>query len=527
MPYLDSLAHIRQFLERSACRPWWVEADVRLDLYTPARPEPGTDVDPDADIGTDAHYAHAASPASWNGAVMQMTYSNRTVGELRLRFAPGFTLTAARADVLSELVAQCARMAQRLASQHWTVEYRMGAPALLGSSRPMLALDREIEACSTHMRPVMLLCAPGSEALQTAIAIHRGSAAAGRAFVSVDWSTTLEAPGRWIERARGGTLYLSSLDPGAGLEYRHVWQQLDQALTSQAQVSYDHRTSAAIGNGVPACRLVVAHHPAGGAARTMPPQPVPLSHWRQSDWTCVSVPRLAERREDIPTLTRAVLDYHGHTGVRLTGALEQWCAAYSWPGDAGQLERIVGRMAVLTPDAQIEAADLLRHGPSLLGDAFQAPGGAASPSPEGGLPRHPHAPHDRHRTAPAAPLEHWIRCVTEGDIEALAALPAGLHRALDYLSAHSHEPLSMEQLADSAHVSASHLRFLFRDSLGLSFKLFLQRVRIARARDILLAQPRRRIGEVAASVGFNDASHFQKCFREIIGQSPRELRRSV
>jgi transcriptional regulator GlxA family with amidase domain len=85
----------------------------------------------------------------------------------------------------------------------------------------------------------------------------------------------------------------------------------------------------------------------------------------------------------------------------------------------------------------------------------------------------------------------------------------------------------MDQLAGRAHVSASHLRFLFRDSLGMSFKLFLQRVRIAHARRLILAQPRHRISDVALNVGFNDASHFQKCFREIIGQSPRDLRQST
>ena len=35
----------------------------------------------------------------------------------------------------------------------------------------------------------------------------------------------------------------------------------------------------------------------------------------------------------------------------------------------------------------------------------------------------------------------------------------------------------------------------------------------------------RRITDVALSVGFNDFSHFQKCFRQIVGQTPGDLRR--
>ncbi|MGS5087299.1 hypothetical protein ACVC7V_12445 [Hydrogenophaga sp. A37] len=32
--------------------------------------------------------------------------------------------------------------------------------------------------------------------------------------------------------------------------------------------------------------------------------------------------------------------------------------------------------------------------------------------------------------------------------------------------------------------------------------------------------------EVTLSVGFSDFSHFQKCFRQIVGQTPGDLRRA-
>lgn len=127
--------------------------------------------------------------------------------------------------------------------------------------------------------------------------------------------------------------------------------------------------------------------------------------------------------------------------------------------------------------------------------------------------------------APRSP-EYWVRCLQEHDVQALNHLPVGLRRALLFIRERYSEAISAEQLAEQACVSVSHLRFLFRDHLGISFKLFLQRVRIAHAQQLLLELPPLRVTTVALSVGFNDFSHFQKCFRQIVGHAPGELRRA-
>jgi AraC-like DNA-binding protein len=132
---------------------------------------------------------------------------------------------------------------------------------------------------------------------------------------------------------------------------------------------------------------------------------------------------------------------------------------------------------------------------------------------------------DLHPPLPRRQIDHWVRCVTDYNTPALEALPTALHRALQYMGRHYDESISAEQLAEKSCVSVSHLRFLFRDSLGISFKLFLQRIRIAHAMRLLLELPPKPITVVALDVGFNDFSHFQKCFRQIMGQPPGALRR--
>jgi AraC-like DNA-binding protein len=501
VPYLNELAEIRLLLERSACRHWWKVASLELFGQQPLRV--------DGAMGRNA-------PRAWHSVELELElaleFSRRQLGALRLQLLPHLHMGPVYESALTELAFQCAGTIQRLSSQRWVVQAQLGAPCLIGSSPAMLALDRHIEECCADARPVALLGTSGNEALQTAVAIHHGSRV-GQAFVKVDCANTLEPPWRWVDRARGGTLFLCHTDSGTRADQEHLWLQLAQAMGHAPHLD-GHR----------ACRLVVALK-----ALLLPDpnsSPIPYGAWSQCHWKVINLPPLSQHLEDVPMLARAVLDYHGHSADhRMTDALQHWCSNYTWPGNASQLEWTVARMAVLTANTAIGASDISLLSPRLLGDA-----GAAYTLAEPQAPRY-----ETRDTAPppaglphvlARPVEHWVRCVLEHDTQAFAQLHAGLARALQYLCKQFHESISAEQLADQAHVSVSHLRFLFRDSLGLPFKLFLQHVRIAHAQRLLLASPQRRITDVALSVGFSDFSHFQKCFRLIVGQTPGDLRRA-
>ena len=59
------------------------------------------------------------------------------------------------------------------------------------------------------------------------------------------------------------------------------------------------------------------------------------------------------------------------------------------------------------------------------------------------------------------------------------------------------------------------------------FKALLTQIRIIKAREMLRTDSRPNITEVAMTVGFSDLSHFERSFRSIVGQTPREYRRSA
>lgn len=101
-----------------------------------------------------------------------------------------------------------------------------------------------------------------------------------------------------------------------------------------------------------------------------------------------------------------------------------------------------------------------------------------------------------------------------------------IRRALDYISAHFRERISVRQVAQAAYVSPGYLSKLFRKEFNCTVIEFLNRVRIEEAKR-LLSDPGYSISQVAAQVGFDDLSYFSKVFRKFTGLSPKEFRQKV
>lgn len=86
--------------------------------------------------------------------------------------------------------------------------------------------------------------------------------------------------------------------------------------------------------------------------------------------------------------------------------------------------------------------------------------------------------------------------------------------------------LSIPELAASVGVSRRQLERLFFENMNSSPALAYRRVRLERARHLLI-QTKAPLIEIAVEVGFENASHFAKLFRKTYGQSPTTLRASL
>ena len=93
-------------------------------------------------------------------------------------------------------------------------------------------------------------------------------------------------------------------------------------------------------------------------------------------------------------------------------------------------------------------------------------------------------------------------------------------RALRFMEANIGERLLLEDVARAAHLSRSHFARGFRNSTGLSVMAYLRKLRIERAKALLL-ETDINIAELAIHLGFSHHSHFSRLFRQQVGLCPR------
>ncbi len=106
------------------------------------------------------------------------------------------------------------------------------------------------------------------------------------------------------------------------------------------------------------------------------------------------------------------------------------------------------------------------------------------------------------------------------------AEPPMVQRARRFIEENQSEDLTLQGVAQAVNTSTFHFCKMFKRATGMTFTEHLALVRVAQAKR-LLANPQRRISEVAYEVGFTSLTHFNRTFRRVTGQSPTVFRGQV
>ena len=101
--------------------------------------------------------------------------------------------------------------------------------------------------------------------------------------------------------------------------------------------------------------------------------------------------------------------------------------------------------------------------------------------------------------------------------------PVIKRRPRNIIAEHQTEKLSLGQVAKAVNMSAFYFCKMFKKVTGINFTDYLARVRIEKAKNLLL-NPNLRVSEIAFEVGFQSLTHFNRVFKKILGQSPTEYR---
>jgi YesN/AraC family two-component response regulator len=98
-----------------------------------------------------------------------------------------------------------------------------------------------------------------------------------------------------------------------------------------------------------------------------------------------------------------------------------------------------------------------------------------------------------------------------------------IRRAKEFIVENQAEDLSLGQVAKAVNTSTFHFCKMFKKATGLNFTEYVSRVRVEKARNLLL-NPNLRISEIAYEVGFQSLTHFNRVFKKFTGLSPTEYR---
>ncbi len=97
--------------------------------------------------------------------------------------------------------------------------------------------------------------------------------------------------------------------------------------------------------------------------------------------------------------------------------------------------------------------------------------------------------------------------------------PQIVRRCVQYIASHTHENITLEQLAKDSEYSKEYIAKLFRKHMGLSISDYIRKTKIDEAKELL----RHGIpcGEVACTLSYNSQSYFIRQFKKQTGLTPK------
>lgn len=104
---------------------------------------------------------------------------------------------------------------------------------------------------------------------------------------------------------------------------------------------------------------------------------------------------------------------------------------------------------------------------------------------------------------------------TKGDLQH----PQIVRRCVQYINSHTHENITLEQLAEGSQYSKEYIAKLFRKHMGISISDYIQQTRIEEAKELL--RQGKSCGDVACILNYTSQSYFIRQFKRQTGITPK------
>jgi len=242
---------------------------------------------------------------------------------------------------------------------------------IIARSPVMLDMFAKIRRVAPHFRTVLVSGATGTGKELVARALHRLSPAASRSFVACNCSAIVETllESELFGHVKGAFTGATQDKLGVFEYANHGTVFLDEIgelpLTAQGKllrVLQNHELQR-VGSPVPRTVEVRVIAATNRSLRSM----VSAGDFREDLYyrlamVEVALPRLAERREDLPLLQRYFLEKFANEYSKplsgITRRAQAHMASYSWPGNVRELENVIGNACMMVDGTVIDVDDL-------------------------------------------------------------------------------------------------------------------------------------------------------------------------
>ena len=85
--------------------------------------------------------------------------------------------------------------------------------------------------------------------------------------------------------------------------------------------------------------------------------------------------------------------------------------------------------------------------------------------------------------------------------------------------------ITLNEIADRLNLTQEYLGAQFHKEIGENFSTYIRNYRLSKAKELLIGTQLKQY-EIAEKVGYTDAKYFARVFKECVGMSPAEYRKS-
>ena len=101
-----------------------------------------------------------------------------------------------------------------------------------------------------------------------------------------------------------------------------------------------------------------------------------------------------------------------------------------------------------------------------------------------------------------------------------------INKACEYIAENCHRNISLDEVAQTVHLSRFYFSRLFKQERGCNFVDYISKVRIDRAKQLLKNTDYNGV-RIAVEVGYQDASYFSRVFRQATDMTPNQYRNKI